>query len=117
GCLAAATLATPRAISALPMWALPGGGLGGLLSTLRGRAPSTDPTGREVDLGPAVSAAAMQAVLLAHQGLGEDRIGAALSTAFGPDDPPRLDSLPAIRAWLDVVKARLVAAGTMEDPR
>ncbi|MGA1630792.1 MAG: DUF2868 domain-containing protein [Phycisphaerales bacterium] len=117
GCLAAATLATPLAISALPMWALTGGGLGGLLSTLRSRAAAPPAAGAEVDLGPSVAAAAMQAVLLAHQGLGEDRIGAALSTAFVADDPPRLDSLPAIRAWLDVVKARLVAAGTMEDPR
>ncbi|MGA1391972.1 MAG: DUF2868 domain-containing protein [Phycisphaerales bacterium] len=114
GCLAAATLATPLAISALPMWALTGGGLGGLLSTLRGRAPSTDPTGREVDLGPAVSAAAMQAVLLAHQGLGEDRIGTALSSAFDSHEPPRLKTPQEVRAWLDGVGARLAAARTLE---
>lgn len=117
GCLAAATFATPLAISALPMWALAGGGLGGLLSTIRGRTASADPTTAEVDLGPAVCAAAMQAVLLAHQGLGEDRIGAALSAAFDGNDPPRLDTPPAVRTWLDGVQARLAAGGSPEPSR
>ena len=116
GCLAAATFATPLAISALPIWALVGGGLGGLLSTWRTRGASPVPS-TTVDLGPAVAAAAMQAVLLVHQGLGEDRIGAALAAAFEPQEPPALRSARDVRAWLEVVSARLVAARSTETPR
>ena len=116
GCLAAATFATPLAISALPMWAAVGGGLGGLLSTWRG-AGATPTADAGLDLGPAVAAAAMQAVLLAHQGLGEDRIGAALAAAFAPEEPPRLASAPEVRAWLSLVSARLAAARATEAPR
>lgn len=116
GCLAAAAFATPLAISALPMWAAFGGGLGGLLSTWRG--PGAMPTADAgLDFGPAVAAAAMQAVLLAHQGLGEDRIGAALAAAFAPEEPPRLGSAREVRAWLSLVSARLAAARTTEAPR
>ena len=56
----------------------------------------------------------MQAVLLAHQGLGEDRIGTALSSAFDSHEPPRLKTPQEVRDWLDGVGARLVAARTLE---
>lgn len=116
GCLAAATFATPLAISALPMWAAVGGGLGGLLSTWRSRGagPIDEPS---LDFGPAVAAAAMQAVLLAHQGLGEDRIGAAIAAAFRPEEPPRIASAAEARAWLATVSSRLAAAQTTEASR
>ena len=108
GCIAAATVATPLAISALPMWALVGGGLGGLFSTWRGTA-TAPPQQATFDCGAVVAAAAMQAVLLAHQGSGEDRIGKALAAAFGDDDPPAIAGATAAREWLDQVAMRLAA--------
>jgi hypothetical protein len=111
GCIAAATLISPLAISALPVWAGIGGAVTGLLSA---RSPGSDAgdrhdDGAAVDFGPAVATALLQAVLLAHQGRGETAIGAALDAAIDADEPSRLPDADAVAAWCGTVEARLAA--------
>lgn len=111
GCIAAATLVSPLAISALPVWSGLGGVIAGLLSARAGGDGAESPNASAtIDFGPPVATAVLQAVLLAHQGRGEAAIGAALETALEPEDPPRLADADAVAAWIHVVEARLAAA-------
>ena len=112
GCIAAATLISPLAISALPVWAAIGGSVTGLLSA-RSPATTASAAGHDhdarIDLGPAVATAVLQAVLLAHQGRGEAAIGDALGAAVEADEPPHLPDADAVAAWCRTVEARLAA--------
>jgi Protein of unknown function (DUF2868) len=109
GCVAASTLVAPAAIAALPAWAGLGAAVSGLLASLRSgsqtkRSPSS------VDLGEAVAAAALFALVLDQQGRNEDAIARILDRTLGTDDPPVLPDPPAVRAWLTLLNERLDAA-------
>lgn len=114
GCVAAATMVAPIAISALPAWSAIGAALGGVLSSLRRGDASGSPALEQestVDLAPATSAAAVQAVLLAYQGRGERDVAEALAAAFDPDGPPPLRDPAAVARFLDSIMTRLSARG------
>ena len=110
-CVAAATLIAPVAIASLPIWA----GLGAALSMLV--APSAD-AARDaegvIDLGPAVAAAALFALVLALQGRDEAEIGRILDRTAGDEEPPPLPDAGAARAWLDGLRARFDRALSLE---
>lgn len=114
GCVAAATIVAPVAISALPAWSALGAALGGVLSSLR-RGDASGPQVRQqeppIDLAPAASAAALQAVLLAHQGRGEREVADALGDALDPDGPPPLADPAAVGRFLDSIMTRLSSRG------
>ncbi|MHC4947062.1 MAG: DUF2868 domain-containing protein [Planctomycetota bacterium] len=106
GCVAAATLLMPAAITALPVWAAIGGAVATVLApTRRGGEPETAADG---DLGPAVRAAALFALVLELQGRDEATITRVLDETLGPDDDERrLGAAADVRAWLDEVRHRL----------
>lgn len=106
GCVAAATLLSPAAIASLPLWA----GLGSALGVvLPGRdkpaaAESSEPVAGE--LGQAVGAAALFAVLLELQGRDEAVITRLIDRVAG-DDVPVMPDAAAARRWLDDLRHRL----------
>ncbi|MBL8667130.1 MAG: DUF2868 domain-containing protein [Rhodospirillales bacterium] len=115
-CVAAAALVAPVAISALPAWA----GLGAALSALvpKRAAPADDNRAIAAvpDLGPAVDAAALFAMLLALQGREETVIGRVLDAAAGTETHlPPLDSPAAVRDRLDGMQARFAEALAAEE--
>lgn len=103
GCVAAATLAAPVAISGLPLWA----GLGAAIaSAVRGslRAHGAGEE-RPADRTDAVKAAALFALVLEAQGHGEAAITRLIDAAIGHDEPV-LETDTEIAAWLDDVCRR-----------
>lgn len=113
-CIAAAGLVTPVAIASLPAWA----GLGAALTALMPKrsAPKQAPeAGAPPDLGPAVDAAALFAMLLELQGRNEALIGRVLDAAVGTGSHPApLPDAQAVRHRLDALCARFAAALTAE---
>jgi hypothetical protein len=108
GCIAAAAMATPLAISSLPLWAAAGAAASAVLDSWRARGGAASPEA-PTDLFEAIAAATLQAVLFEHQGRGEATIAARLEIAL-PAPPPRLDSAESIRLFLAGVRERLAAA-------
>lgn len=106
GCLAAATLATPVALAALPAWSGLGAAVAAVLEQARGneREAAAD---RAQDLGEPVAAAAMFALILHLQGREEATITDVLDRTLGEGDVPRLADAAAARAWLDALQRRL----------
>jgi len=106
-CVAATTMLSPAAITALPMWA----GLGAAVATaLRARrggsaAGKDDSKARAGDLAEAVAAAALFVMLLELQGRDETTITRVLDRAIGPK-PPVMADVGAARAWLDELRHR-----------
>jgi len=104
GCIAAATLLAPVAITGLPLWA----GLGAAVAFAvnPGGDDQAAPAGLTRDLGEAVSGAALFAVLLELQGLEEQEITRILDRLL-PDQPPRLADAEAAAVWLQELRHRL----------
>lgn len=108
GCLATATLAAPVALAALPAWT----GLGAALAAVLDRTTASRPAiaTKHSDLGEAVAAAAMFALILHLQGRSEATITDLLDRVLGEDDVPRLADAAAARGWLNAVRGRLDSA-------
>lgn len=102
-CVAAATLVTPAAIAALPLWA----GLGAALAqVLPSREEQPAPAAAAgPDLSDAVHAAALFALLLELQGRSEAAITRIIDR-IAADDPAALTSAAAVRARLDELQRR-----------
>ncbi len=109
-CTAAATLAAPAALAALPIWAGAGGALSMLLrERLAGEYPAQGEHSAIADFGEAVRAAALFAVLLELQGLEEARITLTLDRLF-ETQVPTLRTAAEIKSWLDTTRERLTVA-------
>jgi hypothetical protein len=110
-CVAAATLATPVALAALPVWAGLGGALSWVLKERLGSAETKrEPIESAADIGGAVRAAALFAVLLELQGLDEGEITRVLDQVFDLE-VPALRSPSEVEDWLRSVRERLPATG------
>lgn len=115
GCLAAAAMATPLAISSLPLWAATGSAAAALLDSLRRRGdggglePHAPDTPDAIDLFEPIAAAALQAVLFEYQGRGEATISKRLEAA-APRPAPRLANPEQVRRFLADLRAGLAAA-------
>jgi hypothetical protein len=113
GCVAAATLVSPAAIAALPMWA----GLGAALSMVvkpKESAASTDET-VEADLANSVSSAALFAILLELQGRDEVQITRIIDRVAGDNEPPIINNADVARQWLDTLRHRFDLAQATEN--
>ena len=115
GCVAAALLAASAAIAALPAWA----GLGAAIAiAVRPLADSLTASGAadaagaepERDMGEAVAAAALFALVLHLQGRPEGTITRLLDHVLPDASPPALADAAAAAAWLDGIDQRLAAA-------
>jgi hypothetical protein len=108
-CIAAAALISPAAIAALPAWSAIGAAIAGVLQW-SGAAGNEAADAREaasgVEIGDAVRAAALFALLLELQGRDEATITRLLDRIIGDDDRP-LNALNDVRAWLDALRHRL----------
>jgi len=115
GCVAAATLAAPVAIAALPAWA----GLGaGVAAALRwaGAADRVETSSQGDDLSQAVAAAALFALVLHLQGRNEAEITQVLDEVLEEGDPPVMRDAGEVQAWLDTVARRLGLALSSRRP-
>jgi hypothetical protein len=118
GCIAAAMLAAPAAIGALPLWSVVGGAIAAAASAMLKRTP--EEFAAEVDesaMADAVRAATLSALLLELQGRSEQAISRVLDRVLsGPGievDAP-LDSVDDVRDWLEQVRHRYDLAITAE---
>lgn len=112
GCVTAATLVSPVAIAALPMWA----GLGAALPMLV-KSKESEPSPEEstkADFANAVSSAALFAILLELQGRDEIQITRIIDKVAGDDEPPVIVNGDAARQWLDTLRHRFDLAQTTE---
>jgi len=118
GCLAAAAVASPLAIAALPSWGLVGGAIAGLARLGRAARNSTDDPAADEPapaddapiegLDAAVRSAATLAVVLHAQGRGEAAVTDALDRAFPAEaDEPLLDRAAA-RRWLAAARRAML---------
>jgi hypothetical protein len=115
GCVAAATLAAPVAIAALPAWA----GLGaGVAAALRwaGASDRAETSSEVEDLSQAVAAAALFALVLHLQGRNEAEITQVLDEVLEEGDPPVMHDAGEAQAWLDTVARRLGLALSSRRP-
>jgi hypothetical protein len=115
GCVAAATLAAPAAIAALPAWA----GLGaGVAAALRwaGASDRAETSSEGEDLSQAVAAAALFALVLHLQGRDEAEITQVLDEVLDEGDPPVMRDTEEAQAWLDTVARRLGRALSSRRP-
>jgi hypothetical protein len=109
GCVAAAALAAPAVIGALPVWSALGAAVAAVVrATTSGgkdQAPADEalPSGR----GDAVRAAALFALLLELQGRDEASITRILDEVVGEAEPSEIDTDIAARNWLDDIRHRL----------
>ena len=106
GCVAAATLATPAVIAALPAWAGLGAGVAAALKWA-GAAERTKPSAEGEDLSQAVAAAALFALVLHLQGRDEAKITEILDEVLEEEAPPVMHSAQDVQSWLDTVARRL----------
>ncbi len=115
GCVAAATLATPAAIAALPVWAGLGAAVSAALQAVRPGPAAADQS--RVDLSEAVNTAALFTLILELQGRDEASISRIIDQVAGIDDPPVIDGPDTARDWLDKLRGRLDQALSREDAR
>lgn len=106
-CVAAATLVTPAAIAALPLWSGLGAALAAVIQPVASDAPAA---GEPRDLAPAVSSAALFALVLELQGRPEAEISRLLDRVLGDADPPSLADPAAAQSWLAQLQTRLAIA-------
>ena len=109
GCVAAATLLSPVAIAALPMWTA----IGAAVATATRAVKSVDAEAADGETtdsaarGNALRAAALFSLLLELQGRDEVAITRILDQAIAEDAAIDVDALDAARRWLDDVRHRL----------
>ncbi len=108
GCVAAATLAAPIAITALPAWAGMGAAIAGLwkLAPKSSASKDIDEPAGPPDLGGAVRAAALFAMLLELQGRGEATISRVLDRAVTQDDEQPIESASHVQPYLTELRHR-----------
>jgi hypothetical protein len=110
GCVAAATVISPVAIGALPLWSGIGAAVSALLQPARRREEDDQPVAA-AELDQAVRAAALFAALLELQGHDEAKIGRVLERAFAePADAPGLSGAESVAAWLAERRHRIELA-------
>jgi hypothetical protein len=105
GCVAAATLMAPAAITSLPLWA----GLGAALPMVI--KPTSKPQQLEqetvaMDFTEAVNGAALFALLLELQGNDEIQITRTIDRVVSDTEPPLIQDAEAARQWLDTLRER-----------
>ena len=105
GCVAAATLISPVAIGALPVWSGLGAAIAGIVQAVRKEHGLDEATVTGEDYSEAVCAAALFAVLLEIQGRGEEAITRILDVVAN-DDIPEMSDPAAVSRWLDSVRHR-----------
>ncbi len=116
GCVAAATLLSPVAIAALPMWSGLGAALAAVVGTLQAGA-GDDRCVPTADLTDAVCAAGLFSVLLELQGRDEAEITELLDAIVEPDEPVEIDTPDAARQWLkEMVRRYDLAVGAGVGP-
>lgn len=113
GCVAAATLISPVAIGALPVWSGLGAAIAGIVKATRKDYGQSEATSSGDDYSEAVCAATLFVVLLETQGQGEEAITRILD-AVADDDPPEMPDSEAASRWLDSVRHRFDIALAME---
>ncbi len=114
GCIAAATLASPVAIAALPIWAGAGAALGAVLSGKDGDGSSASQSPpKDTDV---LRAAVLFSLVLDAQGYDEVTITRLIDDAIGDDDAD-INSLADAQAWLDRVHTRYQTAQKREAAR
>lgn len=104
GCVAAATLMAPAAITSLPLWA----GLGAALPMVikPGRTSKSEQEPTAIDMSEAVNGAALFAILLELQGHDEIRITRIIDQVVGNTEPPPIHNAEAAHEWLDTLRKR-----------
>lgn len=104
GCVAAATLMAPAAITSLPLWA----GLGAALPLVikPNKAPQLQPESAATDVSETVNGAALFAILLELQGHDEIQITRIIDQVVGDTEPPPIQDAEAARQWLDTLRGR-----------
>ncbi len=120
GCIAAATVASPVAIAALPLWSGSGAAVAAVLSSMAGTsdpAPEQHAEGDSQHAADTIRAAALFALVLDAQELDEMSITRVIDDAIGEDDTMDLDSAEAVREWLDRVQTRYATAFARERNR
>jgi hypothetical protein len=107
--VAAAALAAPAVIAALPVWTGLGAAVAAVIRATKSVSPNQDsaeeaqPAGR----GDAVRAAALFALLLELQGRDEASIARVLDETVGEQEPPDMETTAAAESWLDGLRHRL----------
>jgi hypothetical protein len=105
GCVAAATLITPAAIAALPLWAGLGAAVSAALPHVSLGRTGTAPVEAENDFTESVRSAALFALLLELQGRDESTITRIIDQVADHEDV-NIDSLDTARNWLDAMARR-----------
>ena len=101
--MAAATLISPVAIGALPVWSGLGAAIAGIVQAARKEYGQDEAIVTAEDYSEAVCAAALFTVLLESQGRGELEITRILDF-IANDDPPKMQDQEAVARWLDSVR-------------
>lgn len=112
GCVAAATFLAPVAIAALPTWAAIGAALGLVIQPKPGSDGSANAA--PDDLGDAVRAAALFALLLELQGWDETTITSILEDTVDDDGSTPLADASAVASWLNHLRHRFDLAVSRE---
>lgn len=107
GCVAAATLMAPAAITSLPLWA----GLGAALPMVikPDKVQNLKQETIVVDFTEAVNGATLFALLLELQGNDEIQITRTIDRVIGDTELPPIQTAEATRQWLDTLQARFDA--------
>ncbi len=108
GCVAAATLLSPIAIGALPLWSGIGAAIATAMDTFRKPEDkqSSDKSAERIEITESVQAATLFALLLELQGRNETVISQVLEQVLDSDEPAELDNVESVKRWLDDVKHR-----------
>lgn len=117
GGLTAALLGTPTAVGSLPLWPAVGAAIAGLIqqeTSNRGKDVSAP---NSMEYGDAVRAAALFCLLLEFQGREEIEITRLLDRTLDPKVETMLDSIEAVRRWLDELRHRYNVALAEETTR
>jgi len=110
GCIAAAMIAAPAAIGALPIWTAIGGAIAAAASAaMPPRAVDDAHDHHHEATADAVRAAALTSLLLELQGRSEQSISQVLERVLSDpevDEPGPLDDVERVRDWLALVRHR-----------
>jgi hypothetical protein len=105
GCIAAAALISPVAISALPVWSLIGAAVSAVAQPSSSAAAAENEHAPR-DTGDAIRSAALFAMLLELQGRDEPTITRVLDRAIDNDDAAPLPDADEAQRWLDDLRHR-----------